>query len=116
MTSWPRSGVSAAARWDTPAPSTPSRPVCWCYCSAARPRAGGGRGGGGGPPAPPPPSAPGLLVLLPARAPRLQRFLLELPKTYLATARLGWRSSPGDPDGELAETGRIPDRLELPTG
>ncbi|MGN6202879.1 MAG: tRNA pseudouridine(55) synthase TruB, partial [Solirubrobacterales bacterium] len=46
----------------------------------------------------------------------LQRFLVGLPKTYLATARLGWRSSTGDPDGELTETGRVPDSLELPTG
>jgi tRNA pseudouridine55 synthase len=62
------------------------------------------------------PFATGLLVLLLGPATRLQRFLLELPKTYLATARLGWRSSTGDPDGELTETGRMPGRLELPTG
>src|SRR5690349_16145871 len=62
------------------------------------------------------PFATGLLILLLGRATRLQRYLLELPKTYLATARLGWRSSTGDPDGELTETGRIPERLELPTG
>jgi tRNA pseudouridine55 synthase len=62
------------------------------------------------------PFATGLLVLLLGRATRLQRYLLALPKTYRATARLGWRSSTGDPDGELTETGRIPDRLELPTG
>jgi tRNA pseudouridine55 synthase len=62
------------------------------------------------------PFATGLLIVLAGRATRLQRFLLELPKTYRATARLGWRSSTGDPDGELSETGRIPDRLELPTG
>jgi tRNA pseudouridine55 synthase len=62
------------------------------------------------------PFATGLLVVLLGRATRLQRFLLALPKTYRATARLGWRSSTGDPDGELTETGRIPDRLELPTG
>ena len=62
------------------------------------------------------PFATGLLIVLLGRATRLQRFLLELPKTYLATARLGWRSSTGDPDGELTETGRIPERLELPTG
>ena len=30
--------------------------------------------------------------------------------------RLGWRSSTGDPDGELTETGRLPSSLELPTG
>jgi tRNA pseudouridine55 synthase len=62
------------------------------------------------------PFATGLLVLLLGRATRLQRYLLELPKTYVATARVGWRSSTGDPDGELTETGRIPERLELPTG
>jgi tRNA pseudouridine55 synthase len=62
------------------------------------------------------PFATGLLVVLLGRATRLQRYLLPLPKTYLATARLGWRSSTGDPDGELDETGRIPKRLELPTG
>jgi tRNA pseudouridine55 synthase len=62
------------------------------------------------------PFATGLLVILLGRATRLQRYLLRLPKTYRATARLGWRSSTGDPDGELTETGRIPERLELPTG
>jgi tRNA pseudouridine55 synthase len=62
------------------------------------------------------PFATGLLVVLLGRATRLQRFLLELPKTYVATARLGWRSTTGDPDGELTETGRIPEHLELPTG
>ena len=62
------------------------------------------------------PFATGLLLILRGRATRLQRFLVGLPKTYLATARLGWRSSTGDPDGELCETGVIPDSLELPTG
>jgi tRNA pseudouridine55 synthase len=62
------------------------------------------------------PFATGLLVLLLGRATRLQRYLLALPKTYRATARLGWRSSTGDPDGELTETGRVPEILELPTG
>lgn len=62
------------------------------------------------------PFATGLLIVLLGRATRLQRYMLGLPKTYLATARLGWRSSTGDPDGELTETGVIPERLELPTG
>ena len=62
------------------------------------------------------PFATGLLIVLLGRATRLQRFLLELPKTYVATARLGWRSSTGDPDGELEETGHVAERLELPTG
>jgi tRNA pseudouridine55 synthase len=62
------------------------------------------------------PFATGLLLVLIGRATRLQRFLVELPKTYVARARLGWRSSTGDPDGELSETGRRPDSLALPTG
>ncbi|MEX2106512.1 MAG: tRNA pseudouridine(55) synthase TruB [Solirubrobacterales bacterium] len=62
------------------------------------------------------PFATGLLLILLGRATRLQRFLVGLPKTYLATARLGWRSSTGDPDGELTETGEVPGSLELPTG
>jgi tRNA pseudouridine55 synthase len=62
------------------------------------------------------PFATGLLLVLLGRATRLQRFLTGLPKTYAARARLGWRSSTGDPDGELSETGNIPTSLELPTG
>lgn len=62
------------------------------------------------------PFATGLLLILLGRATRLQRFLVGLPKTYLATARLSWRSSTGDPDGELIETGGLPGSLELPTG
>jgi tRNA pseudouridine55 synthase len=62
------------------------------------------------------PFATGLLLVLLGPATRLQRFLTDLPKTYLATARLGWRSSSGDPEGELTETGRVPGSLELPTG
>jgi tRNA pseudouridine55 synthase len=62
------------------------------------------------------PFATGLLLVLLGGATRLQRFLTAMPKTYLATARLGWRSSTGDPEGELTETGRVPESLELPTG
>jgi tRNA pseudouridine55 synthase len=62
------------------------------------------------------PFATGLLLILLGGATRLQRFLVGLPKTYLATARLGWRSSTGDPDGELTETGAFPRSLELPSG
>lgn len=62
------------------------------------------------------PFATGLLLVLLDGATRLQRFLTVLPKTYLATARLGWRSSSGDPEGELSETGRLPEALELPIG
>jgi tRNA pseudouridine55 synthase len=62
------------------------------------------------------PFATGLLLVLIGRATRLQRFLVALPKTYVAQARLGWRSNTGDPDGELTETGNIPASLELPSG
>ena len=62
------------------------------------------------------PFATGLLIVLLGKATRLQRYLLGLPKTYLATARLGWTSTTGDPDGELTRTGRVPESLELPTG
>jgi tRNA pseudouridine55 synthase len=62
------------------------------------------------------PFATGLLLVLVGQATRAQRFLMELPKTYRAVARLGWVSDTGDRDGELAETGRVPDRLEIPVG
>jgi tRNA pseudouridine55 synthase len=62
------------------------------------------------------PFATGLLLVLTGGATRLQRFLVGLPKVYLATARLGWTSTTGDPDGELTETGVVPGSLELPTG
>ena len=62
------------------------------------------------------PFATGLLLVLLDGATRLQRYLTALPKTYLATARLGWRSSTGDPDGDLEETGRRPASLALPMG
>jgi tRNA pseudouridine55 synthase len=62
------------------------------------------------------PFATGLLLVLIDRATRLQRTLTGLRKVYLATARLGWRSSTGDPDGELTETGQVPESLELPIG
>ena len=62
------------------------------------------------------PFATGLLLILVGRATRAQRFLMELPKTYRAVARLGWTSTTGDRDGELVETGRIPESLEIPVG
>jgi tRNA pseudouridine55 synthase len=62
------------------------------------------------------PFATGLLLVLIGAATKLQRVLTGLDKTYLATARLGWRSSTGDPEGELTETGRVPESLGLPTG
>jgi tRNA pseudouridine55 synthase len=62
------------------------------------------------------PFATGLLLILVGRATRAQRFLMELPKTYRAVARLGWTSTTGDRDGELVETGRVPESLEIPAG
>jgi tRNA pseudouridine55 synthase len=62
------------------------------------------------------PFATGLLLVLVGRATRAQRFFAELPKTYRAVARLGWTSDTGDRDGTLTETGRVPERLDLPTG
>ena len=62
------------------------------------------------------PFATGLLLLLIGQATRAQRFLMALPKTYRAVARLGWISDTGDRDGRLEETGRVPDELVLPTG
>lgn len=54
--------------------------------------------------------------MLVGAATRVQRYLLELPKTYRAVARLGWRSDTGDRDGTLEETGRVPSELRIPTG
>jgi tRNA pseudouridine55 synthase len=62
------------------------------------------------------PFATGLLVVLVGRATRVQRYLLGLPKSYRAVARLGWRSDTGDRDGELEHTGRVPARPSIPTG
>src|SRR3954452_24683201 len=62
------------------------------------------------------PFATGLLLILIGSATRAQRFLMALPKTYRAVARLGWTSTTGDRDGELVETGRVPSSLALPVG
>jgi tRNA pseudouridine55 synthase len=63
------------------------------------------------------PFATGLLLVLVGRATRVQRFLMELRKTYLVVARFGAVSSTGDPEGEMTNTGRVPGGdLELPTG
>ncbi len=63
------------------------------------------------------PFATGLLLILVGRATRVQRFLMELGKAYVVTARFGARSSTGDPEGEIVETGVVPaGDLELPTG
>jgi tRNA pseudouridine55 synthase len=63
------------------------------------------------------PFATGLLLILVGRATRVQRFLMALPKRYVATARFGAVSTTGDPEGEITETGVVPEGvLQLPTG
>jgi tRNA pseudouridine55 synthase len=62
------------------------------------------------------PFATGLLLVLVGKATRAQQFLVTLPKTYRAVARLGWVSTTGDPEGELSQSGRIPDDPQIPTG
>ena len=63
------------------------------------------------------PFATGLLLILLGRGTRVQRFMLALPKTYEVVARFGAVSDTGDPEGEITETGVIPDGdLTLPVG
>jgi tRNA pseudouridine55 synthase len=62
------------------------------------------------------PFASGLLIVLVGRATRLARYFVELPKTYEVVARLGARSSTGDPEGEIVETGVVPETVVLPLG
>jgi tRNA pseudouridine55 synthase len=61
------------------------------------------------------PFATGLLLVLVGRATRVQRFLMALDKRYETVARLGWTSTTGDPEGEIAP-GRMPALDHLPTG
>jgi tRNA pseudouridine55 synthase len=63
------------------------------------------------------PFASGLLIVLVGKATKTQRQIMELPKRYETVARLGARSSTGDPEGDIEQTGRIPpDPPELPIG
>jgi tRNA pseudouridine55 synthase len=63
------------------------------------------------------PFATGLLIVLLGKATKSQQTMMGLPKRYETVARLGARSSTGDTEGEILETGRIPpDPPELPTG
>ncbi len=62
------------------------------------------------------PFATGLLLVLLGRATRVQRFLMALPKAYETVARLGWTSTTGDVDGEVARGRTPPEPLELATG
>jgi tRNA pseudouridine55 synthase len=64
------------------------------------------------------PFATGLLIILIGReATREQARFMALRKTYVVEARFGARSSTGDRDGEITETGVVPpDPPALPTG
>ena len=62
------------------------------------------------------PFATGLLLVLVGAATKAQSSFMALPKTYRAVARLGWTSTTGDPEGELVETGRLPESLAIPVG
>ena len=63
------------------------------------------------------PFATGLLLVLVGKATRTQRFLMALPKTYEVVARFGATSTTGDPEGEITETGVVPEgALTLPVG
>jgi tRNA pseudouridine55 synthase len=62
------------------------------------------------------PFATGLVIVLVGRATRLARHLVALRKTYEVVARLGARSSTGDPEGEITPAGEPPARLSLPLG
>jgi tRNA pseudouridine55 synthase len=62
------------------------------------------------------PFATGLLIVLLGRATRVQRFLMALPKSYEVVARLGWTSTTGDTEGEIAPGRMPPEPLSLPTG
>ena len=56
------------------------------------------------------PFATGLLIVLLGRpATREQRRFMDLRKTYRVRARFGAVSTTGDRDGEITETGRVPD-------
>lgn len=57
------------------------------------------------------PFATGLLLICVGPATRLSEYLLGLPKTYLATARLGITTSTLDLEGEVQEERPIPDEL-----
>ena len=57
------------------------------------------------------PLASGLLLVLVGEATKFAGPLLDADKEYLATVRLGQRTSTGDAEGEVLETASVPDRL-----
>jgi len=59
------------------------------------------------------PFATGLLVVLVGRGTRLARFVETLPKTYLATVRLGFRTTTDDSTGQAMGSGTPPPPVEV---
>ena len=51
------------------------------------------------------PFATGLLPIAFGEATKFSRFLIDAPKGYVATLRLGWVSTTGDPEGEITAAG-----------
>jgi tRNA pseudouridine55 synthase len=62
------------------------------------------------------PFATGLLLVLVGQMTRAQRWLMGLPKTYRAVAKLGWRSDTGDRDGTLEQTADVPADPRIASG
>ena len=60
------------------------------------------------------PFATGLLLVLVGRATRAQRFLWACRRPTAPSRGWAGRSDTGDRDGELEQTGRVPERLEHP--
>ena len=60
------------------------------------------------------PFATGLLIIGVGRGTRIQRFMMELPKRYETVARLGFTSTTGDTEGEIAPGTMPPEELVLP--
>lgn len=97
-----------AARADVSGLLLLDKPVGWSSNAAlgkARRLFGGAKGGHTGTLDP---FASGLLPITLGEAGKFSRFLLDADKRYRATLRLGWRSSTGDVEGELTESGSPP--------
>jgi tRNA pseudouridine55 synthase len=58
------------------------------------------------------PRASGLLLVLYGQATRLARYLVGLDKRYVTAIRLGQRTSTGDAEGDVIETGPAPRDIE----
>ena len=61
------------------------------------------------------PFATGLLIFLLGEATKVSRFLLQGEKEYEAEAKLGFRTSTGDPTGEPLPEGPLPEAVGLET-